>query len=352
MTTTWPNTTIGNTSATTTSYHGNNAESARIASLHAKYITISVSGIFSNVILVLLIFLSKTLRTTPLFWNILNLCVYDSVTVMFVIPFGLDYELDWSWSYDEWTCKMWYAADFWHMLMAGTVIFCICIDRIVAVLQTFISIKVKLLRFISIFLVTLPWVFLVAVCIPLLVVFEHPESKLPSTMCFFQFHDRHMMTVAFISLALPNILLIIACNLMLFVYVLRGGNWNKISSNREDTEEIRLKMSITAVWVVVAVSLLCWLPVTFLAFFSVLFRSKCKGFTWDDFTDVYLLQVMTSSITPFLWIILPEVRHELAVWRRFISGVLRFRNKPNDSLVPSYQTETDDNETEIQDNTI
>lgn len=354
MTTIWPITTISNisTTTTTTTTTNNYADAARIASLHAKYISITISGIISNVVLVLLIFLSRTLRTTPFFWNILNLCVFDSVIVMFVIPFGLDYELDWSWSYGEWTCKMWYAADFWHMLMAGTTISCICIDRIVATFETFISIKANVLRFVSIFLVTCPWLFLVTVCIPLLVVFENNESKLPSSTCFFQFHAMHMKTMAIVSLALPNSLMIVACTTMLFVYILKGGNWNRIPSNRASAEEVGLKLSVIAVWVVVTASLICWLPVTGLVFFTIFFDSKCKGFTWSDYMDVYLLQIMTSSLTPFLWIILPEVRHELAIWRYFISGFLRLRKNIPSSLAPSYQNETQDSETEIQDNTI
>ncbi|XP_060065818.1 histamine H2 receptor-like [Ylistrum balloti] len=349
-TTTWLNTTTVNTSLLNFSNDDNLADSARVASLHAKYITISVSGILSNVFLTLLIFLSKTLRKTPLFWNILNLCVYDSVIVMFVIPFGLDYELDWSWSYGVWICKMWYAADFWHMLMSGIVLSCICIDRIVATLQTFIPIRVQVLRFISICLVTFPWIFLLTVCIPLLVAFENTESQMPSEWCFFQFHDKHTMTFAIISLALPNILLVVTSIVMLLVYILRGGNWNKIPSNRADAEEVRLKASIALVWVVVICSLVCWLPITCLVFFNLMFRSKCRDFTWEDYTNVYLLQVMTSSFTSFLWILLPEIRHELAVWRHFLSGIICLRNKTPDNLVTSYQAETYD-ETEIQDNT-
>ncbi|OWF54913.1 allatostatin-A receptor-like [Mizuhopecten yessoensis] len=350
MTTTWPSIPYVNTSTNYTDKHGYD-DPARFASLHAKYITISVSGIIFNVLLVLLILLSKTLRTTPLFWNILNLCLYDSVMVMFVIPFGLDYELNWSWSYGDWMCKMWFAADFWHMLMAGIALTCICADRIFASIQTVMSIRVKTLRLKSIFLVMFPWIFLVTVCIPMFVAFEDKESQNPSTFCFFQFHEKHMITLACISLALPNILLIIAVTIMLSTHILRGGNWRKIPSNRAYADEARLKLSVIAVWVAASINLLCWLPVTCVVFFSIIFESKCKGFTWDEYTNVYLLQVTSSSITPCLWIILPEVRQEVAIWRRFVSKIMHLRSKTSDSLVPSYQSDTYDDETEIQDNT-
>ena len=158
-------------------------ENARMAHRMVVFgIFLSILVILFNLILVYIILSSKELRRKPFFWNIISLCISDLVVGAFVIPIGLDYMTDDTWSFGHDLCKIWSITDTCHFSLSALILVTICLDRLLAKLQSVTPINQTTTKMVSIALTALPWFFLLVVCIPIMVIGErnlHEEFNMP-----------------------------------------------------------------------------------------------------------------------------------------------------------------------------
>lgn len=282
-------------------------------------VILCVFTVVFNCMLLLVILTSRRLRTKPLFWNIISLTVSDLIVGLFILPIRLDYTDSRSWDHGITICKIWSVMDISHFSLSAMVVVSICSERILAKMETLTSIGPDHVRMLSMLVTVLPWGFLTLICLPVLIVGEENINWTHENILFEQeTHCTYILEASFfvpsvaVTYLLPAGILLVLVIAMVIVYVTKRTSWERLVTNTTDAERRSLRMSTTASLVVGMVTIIFWFPHIVL----LLIYITCRDFSCmpdqSTFAVCYMLSISTSALSPFIWLLIVEVRETLA----------------------------------------
>ncbi|OWF54915.1 5-hydroxytryptamine receptor 1D-like [Mizuhopecten yessoensis] len=278
-------------------------------------IIICVFTVVFNLVLLLVILTSRSLRTKPLFWNIISLTISDLVVGLFVLPVRLEYTDAMTWNHGIAICKVWSVLDISHFSLSAMVLVSICSERILAKMETITSIGTQTVKMLSVVVTVFPWAFLLCVCLPVLIVGEENiryEKMIHfGSVCNYVLESSFFIPSVTVMYILPSSVLILVVVAMMCVYVIKGTAWERLNSNTTESERRSLRMSTVASLVVGMVTIIFWFPYIVLLFVYV----TCRDYTClpSQVTSaiIFMVSISTSAVTPFLWLLIVEVRETL-----------------------------------------
>ncbi|XP_069120550.1 histamine H2 receptor-like [Argopecten irradians] len=269
-----------------------------------------------NIVLLLVIFTSKNLRSKPLFWNIISLAISDLVVGLFVLPVRLEYTDALTWNHGLVICKIWSVMDISHFSLSAMILVSICSERILAKMETVTSIGTPAVKMLSILVTVFPWAFLLFVCLPVLIVGEENirYERMPhyGSMCNYVLESSFFIPSVTVMYILPSSILILVVVAMMGVYLIKGTAWERLNSNTTEAERRSLRLSTLASLIVGMVTIIFWFPYIVLLFIYV----TCREFSClpHQVTSavIFMVSISTSAVTPLLWLLIVEVRETLA----------------------------------------
>ncbi|XP_033731911.1 histamine H2 receptor-like [Pecten maximus] len=269
-----------------------------------------------NLALLLVILARRSLRSKPLFWNIISLAISDLVVGLFVLPVRLEYTDALTWNHGLVICKVWSVMDISHFCLSAMILVSICSERILAKMETITSISSQTVKMLSVILTVFPWAFLLFVCLPVLIVGE--ENIRYETMVHYGSFCNYVLESSFfipsvtVMYILPSTILILVVTAMVCVYVIKGTAWERLNSNTTAAERRSLRMSTVAALVVGMVTIIFWFPYIVLLFIYVTCRDYSCLPNQVTSAVIFMVSISTSAVTPLLWLLIAEVRETLA----------------------------------------
>ncbi|XP_060065813.1 histamine H2 receptor-like [Ylistrum balloti] len=297
-----------------------------------------------NLVLLLIILTSRSLRSKPFFWNIISLAISDLVVGLFVLPVRLEYTDALTWNHGIVVCKVWSVMDISHFSLSAMILVSICSERILAKVETITSIGTETVKILSILVTVFPWAFLLFICLPVLIVGE--ESIRYETMvhygsfCSYVLESSFFIPSVTVMYILPSSVLILLIIAMMCIYVIKNTAWERLNTNTTESERKSLRMSTIASLLAGMVTIIFWFPYIVLLFIYVTCRDYSCLPGQRTSVVIFMVSTSTSALTPFLWLLVVEVRETLASEMNPIlhkvHATLGFRKPP---VEPEHSTE-------------
>lgn len=230
-----------------------------------------------------------------------------------MIPIALEYDIEYSWKHSPIFCKIWMLADLNRFPLITFSISCLCAERIISRLGSVIPMKDKTVKIVTMLFMLLPWV--LTACTTTAWLVSEKDHSFGARYCIINIAEEQAYDFFIGVLIWPLACLIVILLLMLMTYTYRGNNWFLFNDN----ESFKQTELLSFTWTVLT-GIVCVCNASFLAPFTFFLnvdlqclRDNCcdRFSSYTTFETTYGITMLTSSLTPYLWLILPDIRESI-----------------------------------------
>ncbi|KAK3087718.1 hypothetical protein FSP39_009583 [Pinctada imbricata] len=285
-----------------------------------------------NLILLVTILSNRALRRSMFYWNIISLCICGLFSGFIIVPFTTNkFHLE-KWLHGGEFCQVFALLDYTQVALPGTIFICMQIDR-------FIKLRMRGrptinlgCRIVQTILFVFPWLFILVVCVPLLVVGKSDYGRIfqrfQEEYCFHILKREYYKILLYMMLFGPISLLIVFSIVSFINLKLTESKWKRMSeaeSKSRDLDSTRSTSKTTIIATVIFV--LFWLPfVGTLLTIQICSTLRKRGCFPKEIVYLasYSCGAMASYMRQIPWFLLPDMRAsatELA--QNTSSGIMR-----------------------------
>ncbi|OWF49704.1 5-hydroxytryptamine receptor 2C [Mizuhopecten yessoensis] len=283
----------------------------RIMEIQARFIPIILVAIPANLGIIAIILSTKTLRTKAFFLGVLSISVFDLCNGMFVLPMSLEHQLHWNeWPHGESVCIIFQVIAISKTYMSALMTTVLCFERLLAKLQSVATIDGQKVTTLSRVLIALPWCIGILVCVPLIMMNREDMSNhfTHDEYCLFVLENDFHLSILVMYL-IPLGLLVLVPIAMMVVYKYKKSDWNRLSAETVEPEAVSLYMSTLCAWIVSLVYVAKYVPLTVvITLFIMCARGNSECPLHSTYENAHTISLLSSAVTPFLWIITVEIR--------------------------------------------